>query len=176
MPRVWLDGCAREVIALEATKRRLKESGGLLFGYCAPGGVVIVSALPPGPRTRHERARLVPDPRDTQAAIDKVHEESGGRLHYLGDWHSHPRGSARPSGTDSANARKIAADKAVETPKPLVIIQATAPFRIHVGIRALGVYQWCPAQERLVRRKVEVVSITDSWRASDYPSNRLHRE
>lgn len=149
MTRVWLDALAREAIATEAAGRRLRETGGPLFGYERDEDVVILRALPPGPRARHRRTRLIPDPRDVRAQIDAVFEETAGAYSYLGDWHSHPRGSARPSEVDVGTAAKIAANQAVELPRPLVLIQPTRPFRIHVGISALGAYRWCPQQRRL---------------------------
>ena len=78
MTCVWLDAHAREAIATEAASRRLRETGGPLFGYESGEDVVILRALPPGPRTRHRRTRLIPDPRDVKAQIDTVFEETAG--------------------------------------------------------------------------------------------------
>ena len=110
---------------------------------------MVALALPPGPRAQHRRTRLVPHQGDVQADIDEVFEKSSGELSYLGDWHSHPRGPAKPSQTDTGNAAKMAADHAVEVPRPLVLIQATKPFRIHVAVAALGVFRWSPEGRRL---------------------------
>lgn len=147
--RVWLDALAREAIATEAANRRLRETGGGLFGYEVGDDTVIVRALPPGPRAQHKRTRLIPHHGDVQADIARVFEESSGALSYLGDWHSHPRGPAEPSQVDSGNAAKMAAEHATEVPRPLVLIQATKPFRIHVAIAGLGAFRWSPEERRL---------------------------
>lgn len=154
--RVWLDALAREAIATEAAGRRLRETGGSLFGYEAGSDTVVVHALPPGPRAQHKRTRLIPHHADVQADINRVFEESSGALSYLGDWHSHPRGPAEPSQVDTENAAKMAVERATEVPRPLVLIQATKPFRIHVAIAGLGAFRWFPEERRLARCEVIV--------------------
>lgn len=156
MSLVWLDAQAREAIAEEAARRRLKETGGGLFGYVVEDEVVVARALPPGPRAQHRRTRLVPHPDDVQEEIECVFDESDGRWCYLGDWHTHPMGAARPSGTDSRSAQEMASDEAVEVPEPLVLIQATKPLRVHVGIADLNAFRWSPADRRLVPQALEI--------------------
>jgi proteasome lid subunit RPN8/RPN11 len=41
---------------------------------------------------------------------------------YLGDWHSHPHGPARPSGQDRETAAAIAACEQARTPYPITLI------------------------------------------------------
>jgi integrative and conjugative element protein (TIGR02256 family) len=94
-----------------------------------------------------------------QRDIDQVFEESDGRLRYLGDWHTHPRDSARPSRVDANSAAEIAADSRVELPDPLVLIQATKPFHIHVGIGELAAYQWLADAGQLTTYELEVTTI-----------------
>ena len=159
MSRIWLDALAREAIATEAAGRRLRETGGGLFGYEVGNDVVIVRALPPGPRAQHKRTRLIPCPDDIQADIDRVFEESSGALSYLGDWHSHPRGAAEPSRVDAESAAKMAADCATDVPRPLVLIQATKPFRIHVTIAGLGGFRWSPKRHCLESCQLIVASL-----------------
>ncbi len=156
MSRVWLDALAREGIASEAASWRLRETGGSLFGYETGKGIVIARALPPGPRAQHKRTRFIPHQGDVQADIDQVFKESSGALDYLGDWHSHPRGSCEPSGTDIRSAAKIAADRATAIPRPLVLIQATNPLRIHVSIGRLGAFRWSPEDQQLVSCELAV--------------------
>jgi integrative and conjugative element protein (TIGR02256 family) len=146
MNRVWLDALAREDIASEAARWRFRETGGSLFGYETGDDLVITRVLPPGPRAQHKRTRFIPNQGDVQVDIEKVFRESSGALTYLGDWHSHPRGSCEPSGTDTQSAAKIAADRATAVPQPLVLIQATKPLRIHVGIGQLRAFRWSEEQ------------------------------
>lgn len=154
MADVWLEERAREAIAAEAAKRRFRETGGPLFGYEASGGLVVVRALGPGPNAKHRRTRLIPDSGDVQEAIDAVFQESEGKLLYLGDWHTHPWGDARPSGVDVRGATAIADDPAVGVERPLVVIQATRPFQVHVGMGSLGVFRWDPQRRELIAQDV----------------------
>ena len=149
MSRVWLDAAARDAIALEAAARRLRETGGGLFGYEAGDDLVIHHALPPGPRAQHRRTRFIPNSEDTQDDIDRIFESSLGALSYLGEWHSHPRGSSKPSRVDQQGAARVAGGPETDVASPVVLIQATKPFRVHVGIGQLAAYRWAPEEGRL---------------------------
>ena len=45
-----------------------------------------------------------------------------GRRHYVGEWHSHPNGSAHPSQTDDTNQMAIANDKRTNCPVCILVI------------------------------------------------------
>jgi integrative and conjugative element protein (TIGR02256 family) len=128
MKTVWLADQARHTITQHARRRRLRETGGALFGYENRGAWVIEQALGPGPRARHERFRLVGDHDYLQDAIDRELAASNGTRYYLGDWHTHPLGPARPSCRDHQTAAAIAANPNVGLRQPLVLIQSTVPW------------------------------------------------
>lgn len=157
--RLWLDGRVRDVIADRAGARRLRETGGHLFGYESDEGIVVALALDVGPKTRHHRTRLVPDQGHLQALIEQIFEKSGSRLSYVGDWHSHPLGPARPSGTDVGAAAKMASDEGVDLPRPLVIIQQTHVFHRRVQIGHLAAFRWEPAMETLLPCETVVTTV-----------------
>lgn len=142
MSRIWIDAAARELIAVEAVRRRFRETGGTLFGYRADDDFVVVLAKPPGTRAKHRRTRYLPHVDDVQEEIDEVFSASKGALRYLGEWHTHPGGRAVPSATDKRSAKRIATDSETDLSEPVVLIQATAPMRIHVSISKLGAYRW----------------------------------
>lgn len=157
MQKLWLDIEARRVIETEATKRRLRETGGPLFGYEADqGGIVVIRAFAPGPNARHHRFRYLPDRRDTQSRIDQVFKESKGVHSYLGEWHSHPLGAACPSATDLATLKGIAAERAVGLPRPLALIQQTKTVRPTVQMGALVAFRWDPERLRAVYLDIEM--------------------
>jgi integrative and conjugative element protein (TIGR02256 family) len=159
METLWLDIDARGVIEAESARRRLRETGGPLFGYDAEeGGVVVVRAFGPGPNARHRRFHYVPDRRDTQAAIERVFKESDGSHLYLGEWHSHPLGPARPSGTDITTLADIAAEEAVGLRQPIALIQQTKTVRPTVVMGALVGVRWNPEGRRAVRMQVELTA------------------
>ena len=142
LTRVWLDPEALEVIRAEATRRRFVETGGPLFGFDAEDESVVVRAFGPGPRAKHRPWNYVPDRAATQEAIERVFAESDGRFGYVGEWHSHPRGRAYPSGGDLKSVIEIASQPAVDVPEPLILIQATKPLHRHVELGELAAYRW----------------------------------
>lgn len=159
---VWLDAGAREFIAEESAKRRLRETGGGLFGFEGQKGLVVVHALAPGPKARHRRTRLIPDYEYLQLAINEIHSRSNGRLSYIGEWHTHPLGRAHPSSTDESACARIASLPETDLARPLVIIQVTKPLQIQVQLGALAAFRWNPNMQRLVPLKIELTSIDDS--------------
>jgi integrative and conjugative element protein (TIGR02256 family) len=114
----------------EARRRFPAESGGVLLGYRYPSRrepIRVVSQIGPGPKAVHRRNRFEPDGAWQDAEITRAYETSGRTLAYLGDWHSHPRGSGRPSALDRSTARAIAACAAARAPQPLLLILHGGP-------------------------------------------------
>jgi integrative and conjugative element protein (TIGR02256 family) len=103
------------------------ETGGVLIGYWLKNseGVVITEAVGPGPCSKHEETRFIPDWSYHESEIARFYEESG-RMHtYLGDWHSHPYSSTRLSITDRRTLLKIAKHKEARVPTPLMAVIGT---------------------------------------------------
>lgn len=42
--------------------------------------------------------------------------------YYIGEWHSHPNSSPRPSKTDDTQMKKLAMDKSLKCPEPILLI------------------------------------------------------
>lgn len=149
MQLAWIAQQALELIEADALTWSPSETGGPLFGYENCGELVIARALPPGPRAFHAPWLYRPDRSAVQAAIEEVHEQSGGRERWIGSWHTHPLGPAIPSLTDRRTARRIASDPAVGCPQPAMLIQA---LRNHLrGAKAgrLGAYRFNDAAQAL---------------------------
>lgn len=159
MSRIWIDAAARELIAVEAVRRRFRETGGTLFGYRADDDFVIAHAKPPGARAKHRRTRYLPHVDDVQEEIDEVFLGSEGAFRYLGEWHTHPGGRAVPSATDERSAERIATASETDLAEPVVLIQATAPMRIHVSIAKLMAYRWSMKQGCLLSTDLTVATI-----------------
>lgn len=154
--RLWLARESHNLIIRESRKRRIVETGGPLFGYRVEDDVVVTRAFGPGPKARHRPRSLQPDRQATQAAIELMHRESGGRAPYLGDWHTHPLGAARPSGRDIASLEAIAGQKAVDLDRPISIIQATRPLFAHLRIGELRAFEWDAAEARPRELEVQI--------------------
>jgi integrative and conjugative element protein (TIGR02256 family) len=157
--RVLLDDLARALIADEAGRRQLRESGGALFGFKDGEDTVIACAYGPGPRARHRRAAFEPHTATTQLLMDAVRESSDARYRYLGSWHSHPGGLPRPSGPDIETTERVASEPHVLLPDPLVLIQATRPGPEGVIIGELRAWRWEPDARWLMPCRIESIDL-----------------
>lgn len=116
------------------------ETGGILLGHHASvgrfGAVVVRQLVGPGPAAVHEPRRFEPD-HEWQAAQVAEHWARDQSLEYLGDWHTHPRGSVDPSPLDRATLRVISAFPDANQPNPVMLIVALHPHRSHLGATVL---------------------------------------
>lgn len=158
---VWLDPIARHQIQREASRRRLLETGGPLFGYESDEDAVVIGAGGPGSGARHRPRSFRPDHDAVDRAIARVREASEHRYRFLGTWHTHPLGSARPSATDVAGAKSIADEPEVLVPRPLVLIQATRPVRRTFCDRELRAFRWQPNISGLVLDEIRAIRVDD---------------
>lgn len=154
---VWLHPLARDQIEREASRRRFVETGGPLFGFDGDGEVVVVGAGGPGPRARHRPRSFRPDRDAVDRAIARVREASEFRYRYLGSWHTHPFGRARPSAVDVAAARGISEEPEVLLPRPLVLILATWPTRRTFRDTGLRPFRWVPVVGDLEMAELRVM-------------------
>lgn len=74
-----------------------REAGGQLFARLSLSRVVIEEATGPRRTDRRARTSYVPDRAAEQREINSRHAD---RLHYVGDWHTHPEMLPGPSGLD----------------------------------------------------------------------------
>lgn len=171
---VWLDVRAQGLIEHEACKRPRAETGGALFGFADGDDVVVGCAYGPGPRAKHRRTTFEPHPTTTAALMDGVREHSQARYRYVGSWHSHPNGVARPSGQDIVTTERVAAEVEVVLPRPLVLIQSTRPRAHGAVVSELRAWRWQPelawllpyetASVELGERFCPTVEVPAGWR------------
>lgn len=101
------------------------ETGGVLLGYAARTDAMriqVTDQIGPGPNAVHRRNFYCPDSEWQAQEIAAVYVDSGRISTYLGDWHSHPGGSRRPSRLDRATARRIALCEQARAPHPVMLI------------------------------------------------------
>ncbi len=146
---LWLATDALEAMIAEARRVEPFESGGVLLGWCEQDGdgVVVAGVLGPGPGATHKRTRFSPDTGWQRREIARVYEASGRTLGYLGDWHSHPGGTATPSRRDERTARRIARSRSARVPRPVILI---LPGRNE---------SWSPAPYRLTDRSLRTMEL-----------------
>ena len=120
----WLSRAVAQFLVSEATAKAPLETGGVLLGYSAhPGSVpVILWASGPGPRAIHLRDYYRPDQRFDEAQIAEAYEQSGRRLSYLGDWHTHVPPFPFLSERDKRTLRRIARCRSARVQSPVMLI------------------------------------------------------
>jgi integrative and conjugative element protein (TIGR02256 family) len=141
-----------ETITDQVADAEPDETGGILLGYEASGSdeVVITHLVGPGPNFEASSSHFDPDGEWQEKEVARIYAESGRHATYLGDWHSHPKGAARPSRKDQRTARSIAEFRDARMPHPLMLIVATnetgfrlAAFRYRHGkLRWVAVHRY----------------------------------
>ncbi|MBV9818191.1 MAG: Mov34/MPN/PAD-1 family protein [Solirubrobacterales bacterium] len=160
---VFLDAGAHAVIEREALKRRVRETGGSLFGWEADDDVVVACATGPGPGAEHHPRSFRLAPAAVAAAMARVLEVSEGRYGYIGSWHTHPFGTARPSSVDSGTAKAMARQEDLVLPRPLLFIVSTTGTKRSVQVRELAAWLWMASQEKLAKVPVDVIELSERY-------------
>lgn len=126
-PRIWFSRGCLDQIELEATAKSTNETGGILVGYSLkkrgqPRDFVVTQVIGPGPNAVHNPAGFIPDAAWQCSELAYAYAESGQTLAYLGDWHTHPGGSPRPSSQDVLTLGTIARSEEARCPNPVMLI------------------------------------------------------
>lgn len=100
------------------------ETGGILMGYWVESDIVITHGVGPGTHAVHKSNGFRPDVNFHEAEIARIYEESSRLSTYLGDWHTHPGGSASLSWRDKRTMRRIANSPEARCVMPLMTILA----------------------------------------------------
>lgn len=156
---VWLNPAVLSLVCEEAERAWPYETGGVLMGFTTTSdrgrrGVVVDSAIGPGPLALHRRSSFVPDHEWQGDRIAEVYAASGRKHTYLGDWHTHPGGGSTPSFRDRWTLRSISLHVAARCPDPLMLI---AGRRDPSSAWSLEVFQ--PAPGRLWPLSVRAIEI-----------------
>lgn len=82
------------------------ERGGIILGRLFPEvSKIIVTDVIESKRAKSHRMGFTMNVGEVQDIIDKAWEDSGGKITYIGDWHTHPEPNAAPSLTDQVTFR-----------------------------------------------------------------------
>jgi integrative and conjugative element protein (TIGR02256 family) len=108
--KAWIPDEVSKLLVKEATSAFPNETGGVLMGYwgVAYSEVVVTHAVGPGPLALHYRKSFLPDATYQENEIARIYEDSNRISTYLGDWHTHPKGSSFLSYRDKRTLRRIA--------------------------------------------------------------------
>lgn len=77
-----------------------------------------------GPAAIHRRTSFEPDSDWQTAELASRYAAAERRLHYLGDWHTHPGGTNKLSITDRRTMRCIARSHQARCPHPIMAVLA----------------------------------------------------
>jgi integrative and conjugative element protein (TIGR02256 family) len=128
---LWLPKELFAEMAIEASKWSPLETGGVLVGYISISRDVVVTAIVhAGPDAKRTRTSFRPDPRFQDDGIAQQYEASGRQDCYLGDWHSHPRGSPSMSWRDRRTLQDIAEYKPARIANPVMVILYSDDWKI----------------------------------------------
>ncbi|MEN6291402.1 MAG: Mov34/MPN/PAD-1 family protein [Methanobacterium sp.] len=108
-------------IKKECIKAKNKETGGILIGnYSVDNSNALISNIT-GPPS---------DSKQTESkfklgimGLNKLLENSWKQGHYyIGEWHFHPNSSPQPSIDDNMQMKKLATDKLLRCPEPILLV------------------------------------------------------
>lgn len=118
-------GLKRDLIALWKEAAPV-ETGGLLVGFVSfkTKTVYVTRALLAPPDSAGSTGEFVRGVEGVPEELARIAERTGGVLHYVGDWHSHPGGSPNLSRTDKKAAHDLRCDLA-GVPLPAHLMVAT---------------------------------------------------
>lgn len=116
------------------------EIGGWLLGYWSENDEAIIVTHATPPAVRGTALGITISGEGHRHRFDEAWEKSEGQITFLGDWHSHPGGPARPSAQDARALRQLAEESPYGTPRPLAIIVQLPRFRWSSTVPELGFF------------------------------------
>ena len=122
---LWVPDLQLRRMAEEAEEHHPNETGGVLLGHRTGFDVVVREVVDAGPAAVRTTTGMRPDHAYQVRAIREAFEATDGAVTYLGDWHSHPDGSAAISGRDRRTLRNIARERDAYCPEPVLLILAS---------------------------------------------------
>lgn len=122
MNYAWIHKSAFDELTAETNISLPFETGGCLMGFWEKpySEVVITQVVGPGSDAIHGYGYFKPDHEWQEKEIARVYAESGRKVTYLGDWHSHPYGNNKLSWRDRKTLYNIASLYEARAPIPIM--------------------------------------------------------
>jgi len=96
--------------------------------YAADGFDAYVETMAPVPPDSHSRrTSFTRGIGGLKTFFTELRNDSLGKRYYLGEWHSHPAGTACPSATDDENQSAISNDDETDCPKSILLLLGGEP-------------------------------------------------
>lgn len=160
--RVELDEDALAFMLSACEEAGQVETGGILVGTYSDDGVSarISRALGPPEGSEATSTSFV---RSETGLADLLKRFWAVQQHYLGEWHSHPKGAGVPSAQDRRQMTSISDDSAYSCPNPILLVVGRATsWKAGVWVFDAG---------RFVRlRRTEKGVPLETWTANTAPS------
>ena len=153
--------CTQEVMDSLKTYKQENgpECGGVLLGRLFPEqNRIIITKIVESRGAKKSRYNFRMNVNEMQLIMDREWHESGGKVTYLGDWHTHPQQRPKPSYTDRITFRRNYKDSIFDQNMLVYIIVGTTPSdekAIWLGVktenrlihfRYAGTQSWCSGQ------------------------------
>ena len=112
-----------------------RETGGVLLGIVDHGRrrIEVAAVLPPPPDSERATVLFERGVQGLKAQMTEVGERTAFQLSYVGEWHSHPGGSATPSKTDRTTFARLEREAGYEDRPAVMAIVGGEEVRLLVG-------------------------------------------
>ena len=127
------EGLLAEILSQARKPHALNEAGGLLLGLRKDNAVHVIRLTLPKPWDRATPVLFERSARGHRFAALRAWKASLGKVDWVGEWHTHPFGTANPSFTDQKSWRRLA--NHVKRPMAFIIAGRTDIF---VGVQDPG--------------------------------------
>lgn len=142
LKRVCIGPTALEKIHALVKSSGVREIGGPMVGYVThENELVITDVSGPGLKGRRMPFNVTVDGEHAERFCDRAFRDSGGKLDFVGDWHSHPSICIRPSEGDRL-AMKLLAETPGLVPNPVSLIYSSR-------LRTFRIYEWFGTNQML---------------------------
>lgn|SRR5690554_6632066 len=102
------------------------EAGGIILGRVYENNVVCITELSePNEFDKSSRYSFVRDKKMAQLIVDEAFDRSGGKLIYLGEWHTHPERHPMPSWVDKRMIKQQFKKNIINESFLILLIQGT---------------------------------------------------
>lgn len=119
--RVFISAHILKSIYVISKKHLPNEFGGIFTGFNNENDFVIVDFELPS-EFKQTKVSFTREGDSLNSYLSEIHSQSEGSIVYLGEWHTHPYGTARYSNNDYKSMVEIARATEVKIPNPILIV------------------------------------------------------
>ena len=113
-----------EIMFQKASEHFPKEFGGILTGVMFPELWIVTDVQTPT-KYKNSITNFTREVQSLNIYLQQAYRQSKGKIHYLGEWHTHPKMSGQFSSDDKKSMLEIASDSKVTISAPMLIILST---------------------------------------------------